>query len=298
MYYDENGDRLADYDLFNIDEKGGIVLAGTYATVLKTFTSSKDINWPGNSAILPIDRIDPNSIAVYIAWTDPIGRLTLALFIVGMIIWLATFAGYLFYSNQKIIKQSSFMVGLIMQICLFLGYFELLTMLGVPSTLICVANSFIIPVGFSFYYGLLFTKNLRIYKIFHSAAGVQRWNDYLVTLYGFAMASPSIIVCIIWTGISTPTTLLVKFAPGSYYFTCSSPDGNIQSGFLSTLLAINGIILACNLFMAFLTRNVNSRYSETKLISLTIYNLTMTLIFSLSIIYSMSLSYNLRVISL
>ena len=182
-----------------------------------------------------------------------------------------------------------------MQICLFLGYFELLAMIGTPSPLNCVADAFILPLGFSFYYGLLYAKNYRIYKIFNSSAGYQIWNDYFVTFVGLMITVPSILVCIIWVSVSPPTLQLVNPSLGSYYYTCSSPNEKAQNAAVPTLLVINGIILVFNLYMAFLTRNVNSRYSETKLISLTIYNMVMTLIFTLSIIFTLSLSYNLRV---
>ena len=296
-YYNTTGDRLGDYNIKNFNATGNDILVGTYVTSTNSkVLEGASITWPGGGSVTPKDRIDPDSIAVYIAWSDPIGKLALSLFVIGMTAWTATMIGYLYYSKERIIRQSAFLVGLFMQLCLFVGYFELLAMIGTPSTLVCVADSFIIPVAFSFYYGLLFTKNLRIYKIFNSTAGGKFWNDYYVSSYGLAMAAPSIIVCVIWAALSTPTLLRVNPSLGSYYYTCSSPNSAVQNAVVPTLLVINGVIVVCNLYMAFLTRNVNSRYSETKLISLSIYNLTMTLIFAMSIIFSTSLSYNLRVI--
>ncbi|KAJ3335389.1 Transcription factor unc-86, partial [Kappamyces sp. JEL0680] len=243
------------------------------------------------------DALDPTTVADYVSLNDSTGLLSISLFAIGALLSVVTVFGVTRYRGLKIIKQSAFIVGIAMQLCIFVCFFQLILMIGIPTTTICILDSIIIPLTFSFYYGMLFTKSYRLYTIFNSGTVLGKvWTDPIVIMYGAAWSSPCVLILIVWNAIDYPKPSVHQLSFGDYSWTCSSSSASIQSIMYSLLIAYNGLILAFNLLMAFRNRNMTSRYNETKSIAMSIYNVTMVVVFTLPILATTSLNYRLRVI--
>ncbi|KAJ3368461.1 hypothetical protein HDU91_000578, partial [Kappamyces sp. JEL0680] len=240
------------------------------------------------------DALDPTTVADYISWSDGSGMLIAALFAVGMITSLVTLAGIVYFSSSMVVRQSAFYVGLVMQVCIIITYFDLILMVGKPTTQDCMGDSFIIPLTFTLYYALVLTKTFRIYRLFTAATKIKHWTDFKVIGQSCVWLIPTIIGIAVWNSVGSIQPVVVKYSFGEYYWSCSSTSTNVQTAIVAYIMAYDGLILFLNLIMAFNTRNVLSKYNETKLIAISIYNMSMVLIFCLAILFS-NLGFRLKV---
>ncbi|KAI8894069.1 7 transmembrane sweet-taste receptor of 3 GCPR-domain-containing protein [Globomyces pollinis-pini] len=180
-----------------------------------------------------------------------------------------------------------------MQICLLLANSQFLLMIDKPTPVKCTIDSFVIPVLFSFYYGLLFAKNLRIYRIFYYPLTKKFLNQNFVYFLAFMFTLPSGVTSIIWNVFDPPIPTIVSPFQNQYYWTCKSARG-MESIAIGIHIILNTLVLVANLGMAFMTRNVVSTYSETKMIGLSVYNMTVISIFDIVMLSSESLGFNAK----
>ncbi|KAJ3269162.1 hypothetical protein HDV01_001708 [Terramyces sp. JEL0728] len=191
------------------------------------------------------------------------------------------------------VRASDVFVGFAMQVCIFISWFDLLTMLNKPTRLACTADSVILPITFSIYYGLMFIKNYRMYMIFtRPTRRVLKTHQTIAV--GAVFALPAAIIIAIWHAIDSPKPAALAVVKGVYAWTCSSTSTSVQSDFVAALAVYCGVILALNLFIAFQTRNVPSKYNETKLITISIYNTAIVTLFAISLLLSQGLGFRLK----
>ncbi|KAJ3307304.1 hypothetical protein HDV03_001789 [Kappamyces sp. JEL0829] len=299
LSFDENGDRLGNFEIWNIKTDGVPALTAIYVSASQQTELVGTYVYPGGTASLPKAVILPSEVADFIDLKDTTGLLGASLFLVGMSTCIVTFGMYLHYRNSVVIRTSSFNVGVVMQLCIMAALFQLIVMIGNPvtNTAICAVDSMIIPLAFSLYYGCVYAKNLRLYQIFNPSISVYVKTDARVFAYGCVWMVPNLVVLIVWNAISSiaPVATTARFSMGVYYWTCASASSSTGSNIILVLFLYNGIILINNLYMAFITRTVDEKYSEAKLIAVSIYNMTIVMIFTLAILFTPSLSFRLKV---
>ena len=100
-------------------------------------------------------------------------------------------------------------------------------------------------------------KSYRLYRIFNSVSTRKAWSDIQV---GSVFAVPTTIILIIWHSLSKPAAAIMKV------WTCLSSNAGVQSAAVGTLIGYNAFIVLVNLWMAFKTRNVHSKFNETKVL--------------------------------
>ncbi|RKP20560.1 periplasmic binding protein-like I [Rozella allomycis CSF55] len=198
--------------------------------------------------VYPGDAIDPYEVAQYVDSSSPVGTLSHALGSIGLISIFATFSFY-FIST--------------------IAFLQLFVMPGLPTKASCVADSFLLAVAFS----LLYQGS--------------KWTDSKVLLLGSSLTIPVIFIVIIWNAVDSPSPV-VKMGSSrhDYYWTCSSSSPDNQITFLTLILVYCGLILLMNLFMALKTRHVPAKFQETKILALSIYNVTMVLAFVIPMLVS------------
>ncbi|KAJ3318379.1 hypothetical protein HDV06_000508 [Boothiomyces sp. JEL0866] len=191
------------------------------------------------------------------------------------------------------VRASDVYVGFAMQLCIFVTWFDLLTMLNKPTVNSCLIDSIIIPITFSVYYGLMFVKNYRIFTIFtRPRSRILKTHETI--LAGSVFGIPTAIIIAIWNAKDSPKPAAITVMKGVYAWTCSSTSSDFQSLMVTILSVYCAIILAMNLYVAFQTRNIPSKYSETRVITLAIYNTTIITLFAISILLSEGLGFRLK----
>ncbi|KAJ3309295.1 hypothetical protein HDV04_006237 [Boothiomyces sp. JEL0838] len=239
--------------------------------------------YPGGANYKPADAIDPTTVADYLQTSgDGLGILAIILFLIGIIFSLATLIGTLIYRNHPMIRASDVFVGFAMQFCIFVAWFDLLTMVGKPTIATCTADSVILPLCFAVYYGLMFMKNYRLYMIFTNPTKYIFSTSATIGI-GVVFAIPSSIIIAIWNAQDAPKPAALAVVKGVYAWTCSSTSLSYQSGMVGALATYSAAILLLNLLIAFKTRNVPSKYSETKIV-----------LFAISILLTQGLGYRLK----
>ncbi|KAI8895824.1 periplasmic binding protein-like I [Globomyces pollinis-pini] len=285
---DENGDRIGNFDIFNIQPDGS-------SLIVSTWTDGKRMDlapyyYPGGSSIQPKDRVIVEDIAIYAHLGGTLSILSIIFFVIVGLIWLVTFVGTIKYRNSIVIRKSSGSIGLVMQLALLLANFQFLIMIGKPTPVICVLDSFILPISFSAYYGVLLMKSFRLFRVLNFTRA-KKWSNNKVVFYGLLWSVPTLAIVISWCAIDTSIPMVNKLSSSSYYWTCKSKE--IQFPVIAALLIYNGFILLSNVLMAIQIRNIELSYNDSKLIGISIYNVSVIALFCCISLFSTSMSFDI-----
>ncbi|KAJ3343085.1 hypothetical protein HDU91_000450, partial [Kappamyces sp. JEL0680] len=291
---DSNGDRVGDFALYNFDAYGNQNLSGIWTNGALVGVSA--FNYPGNTATAPKDRTDPNDVAIYATSDSADGLFAVILAVLGVFVSLVTLAGYVLQSKHTVVKSSSFRIGVLQLLCIAVAFCEFALMVDKPTSRSCAIDSFLLPVTFSFYYSLTYMKGLRIYLIFNSPMGSRNGvlSDWKIMAYACLLTLPTVLICIIWNGLSPVAPAHVATSSTSWYWTCASARSVVGSGSVAALLVWNAILLVMNLVLAVKSSSITSTYNESKLIGLAVYNTCVALVFVLAILLSTGLSFSLK----
>ncbi|KAJ3325002.1 hypothetical protein HDV06_005591 [Boothiomyces sp. JEL0866] len=289
---DSNGERRGDYGIYNFQQDLSVPMVAKWSNGKEY--SIMPYNYPGGTNLKPADSVDPTTVADYLQTSgDGLGILAVFFCAVGIIASLVTAGGIFSYRSKQIIRASDMYSGLAMQLCILVSWLNLLTMINKPTKLTCKVDSFLLPVTFSVYYGIMFIKNYRIYSIFMKPkAG--KFPTYLTIGLGFAFAVPAVIIVLIWNIVDSPVPTALAVTKGVYGWTCSSSSAVFQSDIVTAISVYCAVVLALNLLIAFKTRNIPSRFSETKMITMSIYNSVIICLFAIAILMSPGLGFRLK----
>jgi hypothetical protein len=285
------GDRIGDYDVINFQKNGNIQTVGRWS--VGAFSQSGAFNFPGDTNVRPKDGIDPNDVADFAQMNDAGGIIALLFGSIGVVAGLITMIMYLLNRNSKIIKSSSLVISLIQIMALTIAYVQFFLMLNKPSPAVCSIDSILLAILFSFYYGLVFAKSYRVYNIFCAAGRKAPLRDYHVVAISIGCTIPTAIILIVWHSISNPAPFIHQMSPTTFYWTCSS-NPSVQSAAYAALLVWNAIVLFANLWVAFKSRSIPSKFYDGKMTALSVYNTTLILMFVLIILGTESLGFRLK----
>ncbi|KAJ3275046.1 hypothetical protein HDV01_001552 [Terramyces sp. JEL0728] len=293
IVFDSSGERGGDYGIFNFQEDLTCLMVSEWA-------NNEEISlfpylYPGGSNAKPADAIDPVTVADYLSSPgDVLAQLVYALFGLGILVSIVTAVSFTWYKARPAIKSSDYFVGMAMQGVLFLSWFDLLTMVGKPTKFTCVLNSIIIPITFTAYYGLMFIKTYRIYTIFMKPLSRFKLNLYMVIGFGLLFTLPAAILILVWNIVNYPKPTAATIVKGSYAWTCSSSSASFQGTMVYLLVTYSAIVLLCNLYLAFKARSIPSKYNETNMITYSIYNTILVVLFASAILLTQGLAFRLK----
>ena len=219
-----------------------------------------------------MDRLDPRDIAIYAEPSDATGAVAYALGAIGLAMVLVTGVLTVRYRKHPLLVRSSVRVGYALLVALALAMAQPLTMVGRPTNLTCTLDSILLPLAFSLFYGQVYAKSVRLYRIFYglrSIGGSAKWSDSRVLGLGALPTIPMIVILVVWHVLDAPRPTIGR-SGNEYYWTCRSAGTVAQSGAVGALLAWAGAILLLSLHMAVLTRRIDSQYKETRLIALSV----------------------------
>jgi 2',3'-cyclic-nucleotide 2'-phosphodiesterase (5'-nucleotidase family)/uncharacterized membrane protein len=162
----------------------------------------------------------------------------------------------------------------------------------------CMVFPWLSSVGFAIMYGALFAKTFRIWTVFRGLKTLKRANvtnqQLAIIVSGFVVIE--LILLIVWTIVSPLQYRTIADATPSIpndYENCYSENSHI---FFAIGLAIKGAYLILGIIMAFVTRKVQSDFSESKYISFSVYGTFVSLVVILVVLFITGLNPTIRFI--
>ena len=193
--------------------------------------------WNGtNNSTVPSDKptVIVETTAIY--WLVIVSVFTMAGFIFGIL--MCIFNGY--YSHHKILLASSQRLNYIIIVGVFFGYSTvfILTILTSPLSTImsdgvykalCLIRIWLLPLSFTFTYGIMFSRAWRIYRVFNNPWSKSRlYKDYYLLLIVLVAVTIDVLILLPWT-IIDPYRRSIRMDPVNYnhytqcvFSTCSS----------------------------------------------------------------------------
>jgi ABC-type branched-subunit amino acid transport system substrate-binding protein len=302
--FDENGNRkgittliLGIYEIFNYNADGVAQKIGTIDAGRYTPVPSITVQYLGNTEKRPKDRFDPSEVALYPAPGSSENTLLVVLFAICTCIILVGLIFTYFYRNAEAVKRSSFLLSMILQGTLWMGSFQFLIMTDLPTSQKCSLDIFLLPFVFGVYFCSVCLKTYRIAKAFQMK--VPRLFHLIKkdqSLFGFAIltSAPLLLISTCWLLFDAPKPTIIESSKSTYYWSCRSTHATNQSTFLGLIIGYCAVILMANLYMAFQARNLQSKFNETKMISLSVYNMTLLGCFAIPVLTTPSLGFSFK----
>ena len=182
---------------------------------------------------------------------------------------------FCFILNYQRIKIASPFFLIILLISIFLGFCSIFTFYGKSHPVSCAFQPWLLGLPAVSMISTLLVKNFRIWKIFHSPLKRTRITDIQLFIVWIIIMIPAFVIIILWTSISTPTAML-KDIDGADHFICTTGGVTGEPGglvFFFIFVAYCAIILLIGALISILIRNVPTAFNESKLMTISIYNL-------------------------
>ncbi|KAG2232035.1 hypothetical protein INT48_000590 [Thamnidium elegans] len=181
---------------------------------------------------------------------------------------------FLFRHLKPIMAASPFfcylqLVGLAMM------YVGIVLCLGKPTVVKCVLLQLFLTVGFSLTMGSIIAKNYSFQNVF-TIRTTRLKSYYLVRMVGVIMAL-AVLPLIVWYAIFPMQVIEYDLSVTTFCWLCAYPTAKVGSweNFTISELAVGVwcfLLVAVSTFLAFKTRNISSKWSETNQIAYVSYN--------------------------
>ncbi|KAI8394060.1 periplasmic binding protein-like I [Radiomyces spectabilis] len=276
MHFDEAGDLKAGYFTLQYMLNGSVV---TYATLKNgsfEFTPNVTILYPGGTDQRPDDIVAKyalNPRAKYAA-----GSVILAICIIGLVCCAIMAVLILLFRDHKYIMAASPVFCCLQLLGLALGYVAVGLYIDRPTAAKCIARQISMTLGFILVIGSIIAKNYRIYRIFQNVFTVRTSrlkSAYLmrmVAIFSFIGLCPLIV----WHAIYEIKVEDVLVSPSTYCWLCVYPGADADWGTLNAaevvVIAWGALLIICSAILAWKTRKVSGKWSETNQIAYVSYN--------------------------
>merc|ERR1712130_194418 len=213
---------------------------------------------------------ESNYVALFIAFGILTGLLLLVA--VGMVVFVIVFGYILKYRR---LKAASPLFLLLILLSIILGYISVYAWFGKPHPVGCGFQPWLLGLAAISLIAALVVRTFRVWRIFRfPMSRIRISNLELMVLWGVVML-PAVIILIIWTIVSTPTAKMKEFSDMDHYV-CATGGFTGEPGglvFFFILVAYGALILFLGAVLSFLARKVPSRFNESKLLAISIYNI-------------------------
>ena len=159
----------------------------------------------------------------------------------------------------------------------FIGFSSNFAWFGKPHPVACAFQPWLLGLPALSMIVALGAKNFRLWRIFRFPMDKVKISDMELFGLWFVLMLPAVIIVTVWTIVSTPTAA-VEEHDGKDHFVCTTggftgtPGGII---FFSIFVFYGAIVLAFGIFITIVSRKVPSRFNESKLVAISIYNLSL-----------------------
>ncbi|KAI8926005.1 7 transmembrane sweet-taste receptor of 3 GCPR-domain-containing protein [Entophlyctis helioformis] len=271
------GDPKSTYDIFNSQVVNGVATAvrvGSWDGISRNLTMDSPVTFGlEGSTIKPADDITLADYTSIVPSKSAMGAL--AIFFNMLAVGLIIAVGFVFHASRArpILRKSSIPSMNVVLVGLLLPCLDVFTMVDVPTKTQCIADIWLVGLGFAFVLGAIATKLLRLYRIFNGIQtqikGVSN-NDLLIQT-GIPILIEAVLLTL-WTANDPPTPKLIQVNPLSYYYVCSSRSASFQTMMTVSLVTWNGLLLIICTILAVATRDIRADFNEAKVVGLCVYN--------------------------
>ncbi|KAI8921465.1 periplasmic binding protein-like I [Entophlyctis helioformis] len=280
-------DPCSSYDIFNVQGQGAaasFVRVGAWDGATRTFTWTSAIKYGVEASTdKPADNILVSDFTSLVSPSSGMGATAIACNIVAILMIIGTALFFVVKRHDPIVRKSSVPSMLLILVGLFLPCLDVFTMVGVPTTVHCIADIWLIGLGFAFVLGAITTKLLRLYRIFNGIAASQKGiSNFDITIQTGGVVMVEAAILLAWTVIDAPKPTLLQINPLSYYYVCSSSSAKFHSTMTAILVGWNGLMLLICTTLAVATRNLRADFNEAKIVGVCVYN--QLVVISLSIL--------------
>ena len=185
-----------------------------------------------------------------------------------LIIFVFVFGNILNYRRLRKISPNFLILLLFTAV---FGFSSIFTWFGKPHPVSCFLQPWLLGLPAISMITVLTVKNFRIWRIFQFPLKRVHISD--IELFGLwlLIMIPGVIIIILWSAIATPTAAMEQ---DHYICTSRGITGSVGTIiFFSIFVAYSMIILLFGAFISIISRKIPSQFSETKLLTISIYHL-------------------------
>ena len=202
------------------------------------------------------------------------GIVTVLLMMVDilLIVFVIVFGTCMKY--QRVRVRSPYFL-LILLVSILIGYASVFAFYGKPHPVACGFQAWLLGLPVISMIAVLSSKNFRVYRIFRFPLKRVKVTNGEVFLLWLCAMIPALIILTIWMIVSTPTARMEE-RDGEEHYICTTGGFTGEPGgiiFFSIFVAYSAIILLIGAVVSILARNIPSSFNETKLLTISIYNL-------------------------
>ncbi|KAJ3403750.1 hypothetical protein HDU80_003786, partial [Chytriomyces hyalinus] len=211
------------------------------------------------------------SQARFIHYDDIITKVCAVLAFVGILsaIVLTVFVRINRKNPVMIAASPDFLCLIMLGVVLELG--AILLFVGKPTNAVCIAQPYVITLGYATAYSALLTKTWRIHRIFDAKfakVGRSLTSAKLMKFVGIYVGV-NLAILLAWTFTNAPQVTAIFQTPHNAYLSCTS---TADTPFTATLFTLNGLMLVFGSWLAYKTRNIDEEYRESFYIAIIMYN--------------------------
>eukprot|EP00004_Rigifila_ramosa_P003531 TRINITY_DN1376_c0_g1_i3.p1 TRINITY_DN1376_c0_g1~~TRINITY_DN1376_c0_g1_i3.p1 ORF type:complete len:3289 (+),score=642.11 TRINITY_DN1376_c0_g1_i3:45-9911(+) len=203
----------------------------------------------------------------YMRWSDPFAQFVAALVAVSLVYALLIMAGIWKFRETPVMKGITPMFSLVICFGCILGLVGILFYIGRPSEALCTVRIWLSYLAFVVIFSNLLGKTWRVWRIFENKQlrKITITNTDLAQFIG-VLVMLEVLGLLIWSAKDTPGQAIWFGSPSA--FVCSSNNSSLYE---AIQLIYRFLLLFGGCFLAWNTRNVISRFNESKDIGLSMY---------------------------
>lgn len=225
-----------------------------------------------------------------ITFSDPLGIVALIFIIIGLAMAIS-FSIYFFVNrNEKVIKKTSPFFSQLMLLGILLCITSQIFWDVSQSKFTCLVKIWLLAIGFGLIMGNLLAKTYRIFKIFSNAkvtSLVIRDTDLLIFTGSIIVLEIILLSCYSFpSGLPRPVVIQSTSDSLLKIIKCQVPSSFLQTGGTIWLLGVNFLLVLAAVIIAYLTRNVDSAFNESRYIAYTVYVFLLVTIILLPLYYT------------
>ena len=213
---------------------------------------------------------NPNALAVHIAFGIITGIL---IFIALLLLVFVILFGYCL--NYHRLRHVSPLFLIIILISVIVGFSSIYAWFGKPSNFSCAVQPWLLGLPAISMISALSVKNFRIWRIFRFPLKRIQISNLEVFIYWVIIMIPAVFIIVLWTIVSTPTASL-EDRNDELHYVCTTGGFTKEPGgyiFFAIFAAYSLIILLFGGIVSYLARNAPSVFNETKILTISIYNI-------------------------
>lgn len=208
----------------------------------------------------------------------------------GLLIAFSFSIYFYLFRNEKVIKKTSPVFSQLILLGIVLCITSQIFWDVSQTTFTCVMKIWLLAIGFGLIMGNLLAKTYRIFKIFSNAKVTSLViRDIDLLKFTLAVILLEIIMLCAYTfpaGLPTPVVLQSQSDSLLKYIECKVPSSFLQTAGIIMLLGVNFLLVLAAVIIAYLTRNVDSAFNESRYIAYTVYVFLLVTIILLPLYYT------------